>query len=311
MTAAAAAPQVRTHGNAYEIFILVLTVMSLIVMALVIMPLSPATHETLLWFDNAICFVFLADFLYNITGSQPAERVLHPPPGLAGPAGLDPDPRLLPVHRPVPPRPAVAAGPDHAAAQRAAQAGADRRHHQEPRPVRAVRVAAADVHRPDDGDGPRAPVRVPLPGREHRHRRRRAVVGVRHADHGRLRRLLPRDHAGPHDRRRRDGGRHRPHRRARHPSWPASSCRRPTSRPRPRPPPAATTRRSSTSASRRSRASSRRSAPSCGRSAARQAARPTPSRRPTAARRRPGLQVPRASRPPARPRGAGSPPSGS
>ena len=71
MTAAAAAPQVRTHGNAYEIFILVLTVMSLIVMALVIMPLSPATHETLLWFDNAICVVFLADFLYNITGSRP------------------------------------------------------------------------------------------------------------------------------------------------------------------------------------------------------------------------------------------------
>ena len=67
----ASGPQVRAHGNAYEIFILVLTVMSLIVMALVILPLSPATHETLLWFDNAICFVFLADFLYNIMGSRP------------------------------------------------------------------------------------------------------------------------------------------------------------------------------------------------------------------------------------------------
>jgi voltage-gated potassium channel len=74
MTATAVAPTVptvRSHGNAYEIFILVLTVMSLIVMALVILPLSPATHETLLWFDNAICFVFLADFLYNISGSSP------------------------------------------------------------------------------------------------------------------------------------------------------------------------------------------------------------------------------------------------
>ena len=74
MTVTAAAPTVpvvRSHDNAYEIFILVLTVMSLIVMALVILPLSPATHETLLWFDNAICFVFLADFLYNITGSKP------------------------------------------------------------------------------------------------------------------------------------------------------------------------------------------------------------------------------------------------
>ena len=74
----AAAPQVRSHGNAYEIFILVLTVMSLIVMALVILPLSPATHETLLWFDNAICFVFLADFVYNITGSKPrSEYFIH------------------------------------------------------------------------------------------------------------------------------------------------------------------------------------------------------------------------------------------
>jgi voltage-gated potassium channel len=74
MTATAVAPTVptvRSHGNAYEIFILVLTVMSLVVMALVILPLSPATHETLLWFDNAICFVFLADFLYNISGSSP------------------------------------------------------------------------------------------------------------------------------------------------------------------------------------------------------------------------------------------------
>jgi voltage-gated potassium channel len=70
----AAAPRVRSHGNAYEIFILVLTVMSLIVMALVILPLSPATHETLLWFDNAICFVFLADFAYNITGSRPRSQ---------------------------------------------------------------------------------------------------------------------------------------------------------------------------------------------------------------------------------------------
>jgi voltage-gated potassium channel len=71
MTLTATAPTVRSHGNAYEIFILVLTVMSLIVMALVILPLSDATHETLLWFDNAICFVFLADFLYNIAGSKP------------------------------------------------------------------------------------------------------------------------------------------------------------------------------------------------------------------------------------------------
>jgi voltage-gated potassium channel len=68
----AAEPMVRRHSNAYNIFILVLTVMSLIVMALLILPvLTPATNEALLFFDNVICFVFLADFAYNLAGSHP------------------------------------------------------------------------------------------------------------------------------------------------------------------------------------------------------------------------------------------------
>ena len=62
---------VRAHGNAYEIFILVLTILSLAVMVLLLLPLSPATIEALLFFDNLICFVFLADFLYNLSGSNP------------------------------------------------------------------------------------------------------------------------------------------------------------------------------------------------------------------------------------------------
>jgi voltage-gated potassium channel len=67
-----AAPTVRQHGNAYEIFILVLTVLSLVVMVLLVVPImTPATQEALLFFDNAICFVFLADFAYNITGAHP------------------------------------------------------------------------------------------------------------------------------------------------------------------------------------------------------------------------------------------------
>ena len=67
-----AAPTVRQHGNAYEIFILVLTVLSLVVMVLLVVPImTPATQDALLFFDNAICFVFLADFVYNITGAHP------------------------------------------------------------------------------------------------------------------------------------------------------------------------------------------------------------------------------------------------
>jgi voltage-gated potassium channel len=68
---AAAAPVVRQHGNAYNIFILVLTVLSLGVMVLVVLPLEPAVHDVLMFYDNLICFVFLGDFLYNISGSRP------------------------------------------------------------------------------------------------------------------------------------------------------------------------------------------------------------------------------------------------
>jgi voltage-gated potassium channel len=56
---AAGAP---AHGNAYNIFILVLTVASLAVMVLLWLPFSPATLDLLRAYDNAICGVFLLDF---------------------------------------------------------------------------------------------------------------------------------------------------------------------------------------------------------------------------------------------------------
>jgi voltage-gated potassium channel len=67
----AAAPVVRSHGNAYDIFILVLTVLSLAVMVLVLLPFSPPVHDVLVFYDNLICVVFLVDFLYNLSGSKP------------------------------------------------------------------------------------------------------------------------------------------------------------------------------------------------------------------------------------------------
>lgn len=73
-----AAPVVRNHGNAYEIFILVLTVMSLVIMVLLLLPLTEATLEALRLYDNIICVVFLADFAYNLTGSHPRrEYFIH------------------------------------------------------------------------------------------------------------------------------------------------------------------------------------------------------------------------------------------
>ena len=57
-----------THRNSasYELFILVLTIFSLIVVALILLwPLRPATKSILLRVDSSICLIFLADFLLN------------------------------------------------------------------------------------------------------------------------------------------------------------------------------------------------------------------------------------------------------
>src|SRR5262245_27880430 len=54
------------HGNAYNIFILVLTVMSLAVMVLLFLPFDNATIDLLTFYDNFICVIFLADFAYTM-----------------------------------------------------------------------------------------------------------------------------------------------------------------------------------------------------------------------------------------------------
>ena len=58
------------HSNSYNIFILVLTVMSLVIMALLILPLPEAVHQILAVYDNLICVVFLADFALNWTRAE-------------------------------------------------------------------------------------------------------------------------------------------------------------------------------------------------------------------------------------------------
>jgi voltage-gated potassium channel len=56
----------RQHSNAYNIFILVLTVLSLAVMVVMLLPISDATYELLSFYDNLICIIFLIDFFYNL-----------------------------------------------------------------------------------------------------------------------------------------------------------------------------------------------------------------------------------------------------
>ena len=67
-TAAVRTPE---HGNAYNIFILVLTILSLIVMVLVILPFDEATLQVLMFYDNLICVIFLVDFTINMIQSKP------------------------------------------------------------------------------------------------------------------------------------------------------------------------------------------------------------------------------------------------
>ena len=64
-------PVYRQHGNAYNIFILVLTIYSLALMVLLVLPLDPDTHNLINLYDNAICVIFLIDFGLNLAGSRP------------------------------------------------------------------------------------------------------------------------------------------------------------------------------------------------------------------------------------------------
>ncbi len=59
------------HGLRYELFILALTIYSLVIMVLLVLPLEPAVLDLLRAYDNLICFVFLADFAMRLRASHP------------------------------------------------------------------------------------------------------------------------------------------------------------------------------------------------------------------------------------------------
>ncbi len=65
----------RKVSNAYNIFILVLTVLSLAVMVVILLPVLDATLQLLSIYDNLICFIFLIDFLLNLRG-QPRNPII-------------------------------------------------------------------------------------------------------------------------------------------------------------------------------------------------------------------------------------------
>jgi voltage-gated potassium channel len=62
--------KLRKTSNAYNIFILVLTVLSLAVMVVMLLPMiSDATFKLLSIYDNLICVIFLIDFFLNMRGA--------------------------------------------------------------------------------------------------------------------------------------------------------------------------------------------------------------------------------------------------
>jgi voltage-gated potassium channel len=66
---AEATGQLRKPSNAYNIFILVLTVLSLAVMVVMLLPISAQTLKLLTFYDNVICVIFLIDFYLNLRGA--------------------------------------------------------------------------------------------------------------------------------------------------------------------------------------------------------------------------------------------------
>jgi voltage-gated potassium channel len=59
------------ESNAYSIFMLVLTVLSLAIMVLLLLPLNAPTLEVLRVYDNLICVVFLVDFAVHLAAARP------------------------------------------------------------------------------------------------------------------------------------------------------------------------------------------------------------------------------------------------
>ncbi len=67
----AQAPVLRKPGNAYNIFILVLTIFSLVIMVLLLLPVTAAERDLLTLYDNVVCIIFLIDFAMNLAAAKP------------------------------------------------------------------------------------------------------------------------------------------------------------------------------------------------------------------------------------------------
>ena len=58
------------HSNAYNLFILLLTAFSLVLMVLLLLPLDRETLILLQFYDILICLIFLVDFFINLRSAS-------------------------------------------------------------------------------------------------------------------------------------------------------------------------------------------------------------------------------------------------
>lgn len=56
----------KRRSNAYQLFIVVLTVLSLTIMVALLLPLSQPTLDLLRFYDNVTCVIFLIDFFWSL-----------------------------------------------------------------------------------------------------------------------------------------------------------------------------------------------------------------------------------------------------
>ena len=217
----AAAPALREHGNSYNIFILVLTIFSLAIMVLLLLPVSDGRAGSTHPLRQRHLHRLPHRFRLNLTGSKPKRAYFIGRARLARPARVHPDFGLHPVHGAVPAGPAQPADPDHPAAARPGRQGP---HHRRPRRTAASTRRSSRSCSRASSSRPRAcwswSSRAGTRG-EHPDRRRCHLVGAGDDHDRRVWRLLP-DHDPRADHRPvRDGRGHRDHRRPReHPREP-------------------------------------------------------------------------------------------
>ena len=219
----AEAPVLRRPGNAYNIFILVLTIFSLVIMVLLLLPVTPAEHDLLTLYDNVVCVIFLIDFAMNLARCEAQSGYFIGQRGWLDLLGSIPSFGFIPLHRRCSAWLASAAwpgSPDCCAARPARTsswtcsrtAASTRRSSRSCWPGSCSAPAASSC----------SSSRAGSPDAQHHDRRRGDLVGARDDHHGRLRRLLPGHDTRPPHRRLRDVRGHRDHRRPReHPREPA------------------------------------------------------------------------------------------